>query len=218
MKWFYWHFAKKSRLTYIIGLLFIFSIPNFCYGQDVSIEEEIEVLIKEAKNFNEIEKIIMLITWESPIIKNIPSISPVLPPDFRNIHISSAYGGRYHPVTGEYKHHSGIDLPCHMRDTIYAPATGLISETGYNSLLGNYIKIKHLYEFETVFGHLDEVLVEIGNVVIQGEQIALGGNTGRSTGSHLHYGIKKNGQDINAYPFCFLFLNYMLKSEKKGGN
>ena len=107
-------------------------------------------------------------------------------------HITSNYGWRWG------KMHKGIDLKLQTGDTVRAAFTGKISTTAYQARgYGYYVKIRHVNGLETVYGHLSKILVKPGEVVKAGDAIALGGNTGRSTGPHLHFETKIMGMTIN---------------------
>ena len=107
-------------------------------------------------------------------------------------HVTSAYGWRWGRM------HKGIDLKLYTGDSVRAAFTGKISATAYQAKgYGYYVKIRHTNGIETVYGHLSKILVKPNQVVKAGEVIALGGNTGRSTGPHLHFETKIMGMTIN---------------------
>lgn len=107
-------------------------------------------------------------------------------------HVTSAYGWRWGRM------HKGIDLKLYVGDTVRAAFTGKISTTAYQARgYGYYVKIRHINGLETVYGHLSRILVKPNQVVKAGDPIALGGNTGRSTGPHLHFETKLMGMTIN---------------------
>ena len=107
-------------------------------------------------------------------------------------HVTSSYGWRWGRM------HKGIDLKLQTGDTVRAAFTGKISTTAYQARgYGYYVKIRHVNGLETVYGHLSKILVKPNQVVKAGDPIALGGNTGRSTGPHLHFETKIMGMTIN---------------------
>jgi len=98
---------------------------------------------------------------------------------------------RIHPVTGEYKFHNGVDMAVPSNTPIYAPANGQVLNAYSNSAGGNQLVIKHPSEgIRTGYAHLNKSLVKEGQTVRKGQKIALTGNTGRSTGPHLHFTVK----------------------------
>ena len=111
--------------------------------------------------------------------------------------ISSGYGYRIHPVTGERKLHAGIDIPCSTGTSVVAAASGTVVDAGYNSYNGNYLKISHGNGLETMYLHCSKLLVSSGSRVSGGQTIAKSGATGMVSGAHLHFVVKKNGNYVN---------------------
>lgn len=105
--------------------------------------------------------------------------------------ITSNYGYRVHPITKVKKFHNGIDISMPVGTFLTAPADGEVVYVGKNETGGNQLKIKHS-EISTGYAHLSEVLVKVGQKIKQGELIAKSGNTGQSTGPHLHFTVRKN--------------------------
>ncbi len=128
----------------------------------------------------------------------IPTLNPIA-----NQKITSKFGYRIHPITGAIKKHQGIDIKAFKGQLVYAAADGEITEVGYNPYVGNYIKIKHLLGYETVYGHLETYIVEKNSYVYQGQSIGFCGSTGRTTGVHLHFTIHWRSTSLNPYPFVF---------------
>lgn len=111
--------------------------------------------------------------------------------------ITSPFGYRIDPITGGKSFHTGVDIANKMGTGIKAIMDGRVSDVGYNKIYGNYIIITHDGGYQSLYGHLSAVLVKRGVYVTQGAKIAKMGSTGRSTGSHLHLSIYKNGKLIN---------------------
>ena len=125
----------------------------------------------------------------------------------REISITSPYGTRMHPIFGASKFHNGIDLAANY-ENVYSVLDGVVTETGWdNKGGGNYIKIKHFDRFETAYLHLSEIYYRVGEFVNTGFIIAKRGNSGNSTGPHLHFSVKEFGQNINPTHF----LNDLIK-------
>ena len=130
-----------------------------------------------------------------------PSLSKIVMPLKSNLYITSGYGSRIHPIFGSLKMHNGIDLKANYED-VHAVLDGIITEAGWDSKGGgNYIKIKHFNRFETSYLHLSEIYYKVGEKVRAGFIIGKSGNTGNSTGPHLHFAVKEFGQSINPYHF-----------------
>ena len=133
--------------------------------------------------------------------------SKIVMPLNREISITSPYGTRIHPVFGASKFHNGIDLAANY-ENVYSVLDGVVTETGWdNKGGGNYIKIKHFDRFETAYLHLSEIYYRVGEFVNAGFIIAKSGNSGNSTGPHLHFCVKEFGQNINPTHF----LNDLIK-------
>lgn len=130
--------------------------------------------------------------------KNIPKISMPLR---GNLHLTSDYGMRVHPIQNQWKMHSGIDLRANNQ-FVYAVLDGVVSEIGYENKGGLYIKVKHQNGYETAYLHLSEIYYKKDDEVKAGYIIARSGNTGSSTAPHLHFAVKENNKYIN--PLYFL--------------
>ena len=120
-------------------------------------------------------------------------------PSLRPTHgwISSEFGYRVSPFTGRKEFHRGLDIATRQGTPIIAPADGMVTYADPKWLMGNMVAIDHGYGMVTRYGHCEKVLKKKGDRVQRGEVIALVGNTGRSTGPHLHYEIRVNGVPVN---------------------
>ena len=117
-----------------------------------------------------------------------------IPLKAKNIIVTSKFG--YRPKFK--RNHNGIDLKCYIGDTIYAAFNGKVrvvknDPKGY----GNYVVLRHDNGFETIYGHMSKQLVQTNEIIKAGDAIGLGGNTGRSTGSHLHFEVRFCGIALN---------------------
>lgn len=111
--------------------------------------------------------------------------------------ISSPFGPRRHPVTGKQDFHAGIDIPAPMGTPVLAAASGEVAGVGEHPRLGRYVKITHGDGSYSLYGHLQKWTVAMGKQVQAGERIGLVGSTGRSTGPHLDFSIRKDGKPYN---------------------
>jgi septal ring factor EnvC (AmiA/AmiB activator) len=111
--------------------------------------------------------------------------------------ISSDFGYRVSPFTGRRELHRGLDIANQVGTPIIAPADGVVTHAENQWLIGNMLAIDHGYGIVTRYGHLNKMLVKRGERVKRGQEIALMGNTGRSTGPHLHYEVRLNGVPVN---------------------
>lgn len=135
------------------------------------------------------------------------SFSKILMPLKNKITITSPYGTRTHPIFGTKKIHNGIDLKASY-ENVYSVMDGIVTATGWDSKGGgNFIKVKHFDRFETSYLHLSEIYYRAGEQVKAGFIIGKSGNSGNSTGPHLHFSVKEFGQNINPSHF----LNDLIK-------
>lgn len=111
--------------------------------------------------------------------------------------ISSEYGYRIHPTLGVNKFHNGVDMAAPKGTKILAACSGEVVAASYNSSMGNYVMMNHGNGVYTVYMHASKLCVSVGDIVLEGEKIAEVGSTGRSTGPHLHFSVRKNGQYVN---------------------
>lgn len=115
--------------------------------------------------------------------------------------LSSSFGERSDPFSGEGAFHSGIDLSAPKGTPVHATADGVVSQAGWGGNYGKVIVINHGSRVQTYYAHLSELLVLPGEDVRLGEVIALSGGTGRATGPHLHYEVRIGGTPVNPYRY-----------------
>ncbi len=144
---------------------------------------------------NEKEELYKFLENQKTMLASTPSIWPT------RGWVSSPFGYRISPFTNEKEFHKGIDISTRMNTPIIAPADGVIASVGRDHGMGNMLTINHSYGVKTRYGHVSKVLVKKGEYVKRGQKIALVGNTGRSTGPHLHYEVYLNGLPVNPYRY-----------------
>lgn len=113
----------------------------------------------------------------------------------KSIKITSPYGYRRDPITGKQSWHNGLDLRA-KNEPAYSMMEGIVEKIGYDSRSGNYVTLKH-GNYHVSYCHLSSIIVRKGEYVYPGIIVGVTGDTGRSTGSHLHLTCKKNGKSIN---------------------
>lgn len=111
--------------------------------------------------------------------------------------LSSAFGWREHPLDGEERFHNGVDLAVNTGTDVRAYAEGTVDYIGESDVYGKYLQLRHADGVTTFYAHCDELLVQKGQQVAAGERVALSGDTGNSTGPHLHFEMKKDGLRLN---------------------
>lgn len=121
--------------------------------------------------------------------------------------LTSEYGYRTNPFGGRRgEFHPGVDLKGPLGDPVYATGDGIVEKSDWTGGYGRAVTIRHENGLKTLFGHLSRLNVNAGDKVKAGDLIGYIGSTGRSTGTHLHYEIRKNGEDVNPNPFLKLNL------------
>jgi murein DD-endopeptidase MepM/ murein hydrolase activator NlpD len=125
-------------------------------------------------------------------------------PEGRPVHqgfISSYFGQRQDPFTGEEAIHKGVDFAGNLGDEVVAVAAGVVTWAGVRPGFGKLIEISHGNGFATRYAHNEKTLVSVGDTVTRGEPIALMGSSGRSTGPHVHFEVLKNGRQVDPLTF-----------------
>lgn len=116
--------------------------------------------------------------------------------------VTSSFGWRNHPVLGKKKFHSGLDIGVPKGTPVLAADTGIVLISGWNGGYGYLVVIDHGRNITTFYGHNSTLLVKVGDVVVKGQRIALAGSTGLSTGPHVHFEVRVNGDPVN--PLTYL--------------
>ncbi|MDX2512308.1 MAG: M23 family metallopeptidase [Desulfobacterales bacterium] len=140
---------------------------------------------------NSLASVVSQLKGKRNLLAATPSIRPV------KGWISSRFGYRQSPFTGRRQFHRGLDIATRAGTPIISPADGIVTFAGSKGLMGKMVTIEHGFGMVTRFGHIQKILKKKGGRVKRGETIALVGNTGRSTGPHLHYEVRLNGLAVN---------------------
>lgn len=185
------------------GLIGIGGIPKDELDQDIPLEKKHNTLIREMhqqvdqtrlaakKQTLDFEDLIKELEKKRNFLASTPSIRPV------DGWITSNFGYRKSPFTGRREFHAGLDISNRSGKKIIAPANGRVSFAAKKMYIGNLLIIDHGYGRVTKYGHLKKILVKKGQKVERGDVIALLGNSGRSTGPHVHYEVRINGTPVN---------------------
>jgi len=169
--------------------------PEF-YNKAKSINDNLswlraEMMVRK-KSFNEI---IQVAQKKDKLITMVPMRWPTWG------RVTSSYGWRKDPFTGRKAWHTGVDIAAPAGRSVVATASGKVIYTGWNGNYGRCVIIRHQFGYETVFGHLSKINVNNGDEVKKENVIGKVGTTGRSTGPHLHYEVRKYGNVINPWPY-----------------
>lgn len=189
--------AKTFVMKYIL-LLFValLCLPVSVRGQSDR-ESEIGKLTADIYSATEFQRIADSMQLSVSELSCYPVISPIKKPV-----ISSGFGMRRHPVYKMKKFHTGIDIPKAKGTPVYATGSGLVIRKGYNPGYGYFVEIQHAGGFRSFYAHLSKTLVNTGDLVRMGKYIACVGNSGLTTGYHLHYEIRKGNRFLNPVAWC----------------
>lgn len=145
-------------------------------------------------------------------LSDYPVIFPVRQPV-----LSSGFGWRRHPIRKVRQFHTGIDIPKAKGTPVYATGNGIVIRKGYCSGYGYYIEIRHAGSFRSFYAHLSKTLVNTGDSVVITQQIGFVGNTGVTTGNHLHYEIRKGKRFLNPVEWCCCLQVILTDFDQKRG-
>ena len=138
----------------------------------------------------------------------IPAIRPCIGP------ISDGFGMRMHPILHIRRMHDGIDIVADYGSPVYAPGNGVVDFVGHKEGYGLTVEIDHGFGYRTIYAHLSKSLVREGEHITRGDEIAKTGDSGLSTGPHLHYEVHHNGVKLNPENFFFGDLGYFELTSK----
>ena len=151
------------------------------------------------------DEVVALCKEHDDMLKCIPAIQPVSNKDLK--HTASGYGMRIDPIYKTVKFHEGMDFSANIGTPIYATGNGTVTKAGWQSGYGKVVIINHGYGYETLYAHMNDIDVRVGQKVIRGEVIGKVGNTGKSTGPHLHYEVHVKGKVVNPVNYYFMDLS-----------
>ncbi len=191
--------AVKSKLDFdnnVIPVSYKEELQNI--NTDINPEVADSIVMKKAldknlENLENLEEFINLMPFPEPM---------------QSIYISSSYGKRLDPFTKKPKTHYGTDFVGPYMSKIYSPAPGKVIFAGLKGGYGKVIILQHEHKIKTIYAHLNSYKVKVGDVVKRGDLIAIQGNTGRSTGHHLHYEILKGRDRYNPREFMKIGSNF----------
>lgn len=175
-----------------------------------------EIVVATSKKMNEIRKqifiqsksyddLVLLSKNKEEMLECIPAIQPVLNKDLTRL--ASGYGWRMDPVYHTRRFHQGMDFAAPVGTEIFATGNGNVISAGWKQGYGNCIEINHGFGYLTLYGHMSALKAKVGQKVKRGDVIGLVGNTGKSTGPHLHYEVHLRGEVMNPQNYYFLDLS-----------
>jgi len=135
-------------------------------------------------------------------LDNLPLKAPL-----KTVIVDDKYGWRRDPFTKKGRFHAGLDFKGSYKDTVYTPANGIVKKANWNAGYGRCVVIQHADGYQTLYAHLSRIFVVVGDSVQVKDPIGKIGSSGRSTGSHLHYEIIRNGKKLDPCGFIDPTLN-----------
>lgn len=180
------------------------SMTNSQLSADLALK--VDVLEKEmyvqAKSYDDI---LEMAKNQEILMENIPAIQPVMNKDLKRV--ASGYGMRIDPVYHVRKFHQGMDFTAPTGTEVFATGNAKVKFTGWKQGYGNTVILDHGFGYETLYAHLYKSLVRKGQKVRRSDIIALVGNSGKSTGPHLHYEVRLNGKPVDPRNYYFYDLS-----------
>ena len=194
---------RSSRLGATLRMEYYDSLAvmtNYQIASDLTRKVDIleRQLYVQAKSYDEI---VEMVKTREIRIENIPAIQPVLNRDLTRV--ASGYGWRNDPVYHTPRFHAGMDFTAPIGTDVYATGNAVVTFVGWKQGYGNCVLIDHGFNYETLYAHLSKALVHKGQKVKRGDIIALVGNSGKSTGPHLHYEVHYKGSPVDPRNFYF---------------
>lgn len=170
---------------------------------------------------NSFDEIVQMYRGKDEMYKCIPAIQPVANKNLKQM--ASGYGNRIDPIYGTVRYHAGMDFSAAVGTDIYATGDGTVEDAGWESGYGNCVVIDHGYGYKTRYAHMSRIGVRRGEKVIRGQVIGAVGNTGKSTGPHLHYEVIVKGRTVNPVNYYYMDLtpeeyDEMIKVAETRGN
>lgn len=171
----------------------------------VSTTKKMDMLRKQLYvQSNSLEELIALGKNQEERSKCIPAIQPISNKDLRRT--ASGYGVRIDPIYRTPRFHSGMDFSAKVGTEIYATGNGVVTFAGWKQGYGNCLMIDHGYGYQTLYGHMSKYRARVGQKVTRGEVVGEVGNTGKSTGPHLHYEVIVKGRHDNPSKYYYMDL------------
>jgi murein DD-endopeptidase MepM/ murein hydrolase activator NlpD len=191
----------------LLGIGGIKSTDNLFDGVNPDLNNTIKVLDNVIRKFefekSQFEEISSKLKKNNDLYESIPAIIPT-----NGRYSSESFGMRLHPILMLRKMHNGIDILNDVGTTVKVTGKGKVIFVGRNSGYGLEIEVDHGFGYRTVYAHLSKALVKEGQKVKRGDIIAKSGNSGLSSGPHLHYEVQHNGESLNPSEFFFDEFNF----------
>jgi murein DD-endopeptidase MepM/ murein hydrolase activator NlpD len=185
---------KNIHVIYcVIIFLLIVYIGNQQTSFSSSMEKREEIVDSLS---SELDTLKIIHSGLCEVMDNLPLKNPL-----KTIIVDDKFGWRKDPFTKRGRFHGGLDFKGSYKDTVYTPANGIVKKANWNAGYGRCVVIQHADGYETLYAHLSRIFVVVGDSVAAQEPIGKIGSSGRSTGSHLHYEIIRNGKKLDPCGF-----------------
>lgn len=192
------------------------SVANTDYYKQLFDMTNSQIAVATTKKYDELRKqlyiqsksydeLVKLASNQEEMLQHIPAIQPILNKDLTRT--ASGFGWRIDPVYRTRRFHEGMDFTAPIGTDIYATGNGTIRLSGWRQGYGNCVEINHGFGYLTLYGHMSKIKVRAGQHVNRGDVIGQVGNTGKSTGPHLHYEVHYKGKVMNPQFYYFLDLS-----------
>lgn len=172
----------------------------------VNVTQKMDLLTRQlyiqSKSFDEV---VDFFKNHEEMLDHLPAIQPISNNNLK--YTASGYGWRLDPIYGTHRFHSGMDFSCDNGTPVYATANGKVVSCDWEQGYGMTVEIDHGYGYQTRYCHLSAYKVKNGQEVVRGDLIALSGNTGKSTGPHVHYEVVQKGEKVNPVNYYFMDLD-----------
>jgi murein DD-endopeptidase MepM/ murein hydrolase activator NlpD len=205
--------SEDEKLLGVGGGSFDNSLDFLIASDDLDLEKAVKfidnITIKLEFEKLQYEEIASKIITNEKLFECIPAMVPT-----KGEYIGSRFGVRTHPILKIRKMHAGVDFVVNTGAPVYAPGKGKVVYIGRNGGYGLEIEIDHGFGYRTRYAHLSKALVKRGQKIKRGDLIAKTGNSGLSTGPHLHYEISHNGRKLNPTRFFFDDLGFIELTQK----
>jgi len=194
MKYFFYLLLLISFCLLLFGTISYMNVKQIKYKEHI---DEQNILLDSL--FMELDTLKIIHNELNEALDGLPLKSPL-----KTIIVDDKYGYRRDPFTRKHRFHSGIDFKGNSKDTIFSTGKGIIKKASWRAGYGRCVIIKHVDGFESLYAHMSKVLVAVGDSINKHDPIGKIGSTGRSTGTHLHYEIIRNGKNLDPYNFLIL--------------
>lgn len=199
--------SNDEKLLGIGGSANQFSIDFLKLGRNLELTDALKYVESISRQFefekNQYSEISEQLIENEKLFAAIPAILPT-----KGNYTKDSFGMRLHPILKKYQMHNGLDINTDVGTLVYAPGNGKVVFSGRRAGYGLMVEIDHGFGYTTIYAHLSKIIAKEGKQVKRGDLIAKTGNSGLSSGPHLHYEVQHNGVALNPIDFFFEDFNF----------